>query len=195
MASRRKPVVSTASGAASEARAAVIASTTASAPTSTEAVRELLEFPRKPAPAPALVPNLNYCNLLYIYPQHVYFGDVRNISVRMQVRDSDVEVDPPNGPSTAPALPAIYHRSEGMGDRFLTAVHSCITYHSYTATFSEEWKIELPTYISSHHHLLFTFYNVRSTLFMFCGVVLWCVLCFCHVCLTPSLLLCCGVGR
>ncbi|XP_063056669.1 dedicator of cytokinesis protein 7 isoform X12 [Engraulis encrasicolus] len=111
--------------------------------------REILEFP----PRDVYMPNTNYRNLLYVYPQSLNFanrqGSARNITVKVQFM---------NGEDASNALPVIFGKSS-CGE-FAKEAYTAVVYHNRSPDFHDEMKIKLPASLSDHHHILFTFYHV-----------------------------------
>nr|XP_039268691.1 dedicator of cytokinesis protein 7-like [Styela clava] len=111
--------------------------------------REIKEF----SPKEVYVPNLTYCNLMYVYPLNVNFtnrqGHVRNIAVKVQLLC---------GEEANSVLPAIFGKSNCAD--FTTEAYTAITYHIKNPDYYEEIKIKLPAKITEKHHLLFTFYHI-----------------------------------
>ncbi|KAL9650827.1 hypothetical protein ABK040_001877 [Willaertia magna] len=102
-----------------------------------------------------------YDNTLYVYPQQVAIGsgglfnkNSKNISVRIELRVNDDNLD-------TPGLPLIFNRFNKQSTDIKTFYdYTSITYHSRHPEFNDEFKIELPTHITDKHHLLFTFIHV-----------------------------------
>ncbi|XP_041134364.1 dedicator of cytokinesis protein 7 isoform X3 [Polyodon spathula] len=111
--------------------------------------REILEFPAKDV----YVPNITYRNLLFVYPQSLNFanrqGSARNITVKVQFMCGE---DPSN------AMPVIFGKSSCS--EFCREAYTTVVYHSRSPDFYDEIKIKLPTTLTDHHHVLFTFYHV-----------------------------------
>ncbi|XP_037961001.1 dedicator of cytokinesis protein 9 isoform X2 [Teleopsis dalmanni] len=101
-----------------------------------------------------------FCNHLFIYPLSLQFDSqklfsrARNITVVVELRDSDTEYSKP--------LKCIYGRP---GHDYLVSQISCpILHHNTTPSWYEEIKIRLPLGIFPEHHLLFSFYHVSCNL-------------------------------
>ncbi|RXM98866.1 Dedicator of cytokinesis protein 7 [Acipenser ruthenus] len=111
--------------------------------------REILEFPAKDV----YVPNTTCRNLLFVYPQSLNFanrqGSARNITVKVQFMCGE---DPSN------AMPVIFGKSSCT--EFCREAYTAVVYHNRSPDFYDEIKIKLPTTLTDHHHVLFTFYHV-----------------------------------
>nr|CAB3239426.1 dedicator of cytokinesis protein 7 [Phallusia mammillata] len=111
--------------------------------------REVQEFPAREV----TIPNTTYRNLLYIYPQTVNFTNrpnhARNIAVKVELLESE---DPTS------CLPCIYGKSNAP--EYSNSSYTAITYHNKNPDFYEEVKIQLPTRLTSRHHLFFSFYHI-----------------------------------
>uniref|UniRef100_A0AAX7T6K4 Dedicator of cytokinesis 10 n=1 Tax=Astatotilapia calliptera TaxID=8154 RepID=A0AAX7T6K4_ASTCA len=101
-------------------------------------------------------PHRVYKNHIYVYPKHLKydsqksFAKARNLSVYVEFRSSDEEVEKP--------LKCIYGKPGGPV--FTTTACSTVLHHSQSPDFYDEVKIELPTHLHEKHHLLFSFYHV-----------------------------------
>uniref|UniRef100_A0A669D656 Dedicator of cytokinesis 10 n=1 Tax=Oreochromis niloticus TaxID=8128 RepID=A0A669D656_ORENI len=101
-------------------------------------------------------PHRVYKNHIYVYPKHLKydsqksFAKARNLSVYVEFRSSDEEVEKP--------LKCIYGKPGGPV--FTTTACSTVLHHSQSPDFYDEVKIELPTQLHEKHHLLFSFYHV-----------------------------------
>ncbi|XP_067624519.1 dedicator of cytokinesis protein 9 isoform X2 [Eurosta solidaginis] len=105
-------------------------------------------------------PYITFCNHLFVYPQHLQFDSqklfsrARNITVVVELRDSDEEGSKP--------LKCIYGRP---GQDFLVSQIACpVLHHVTTPTWYEEVKMRLPLGLFPEHHLLFSFYHVSCNL-------------------------------
>ncbi|XP_078495835.1 dedicator of cytokinesis protein 7 [Ciona intestinalis] len=111
--------------------------------------REIQEFPA----LDVNIPHNTYRNLLFILPQSINFtnrpGHSRNLAVKVQILESEEQCN---------ALPLIYGKSNCP--EFSTEAYTAITYHNKNPDFYEEIKIQLPTYLTSRHHLFFSFFHI-----------------------------------
>ncbi|XP_049302733.1 dedicator of cytokinesis protein 9 isoform X2 [Bactrocera dorsalis] len=105
-------------------------------------------------------PYITFCNHLFVYPQYLQFDSqklfsrARNITVVVELRDSDEEGSKP--------LKCIYGRP---GHDFLVSQIACpVLHHHTTPTWYEEVKMRLPLGLFPEHHLLFSFYHVSCNL-------------------------------
>ncbi|XP_075153497.1 dedicator of cytokinesis protein Ziz isoform X2 [Haematobia irritans] len=105
-------------------------------------------------------PYTTFCNHLFVYPLALQFDSqkifsrARNITVVVELRDSDKENSKP--------LKCIYGRP---GHDFLVSHIACpVLHHNTTPTWYEELKLRLPLGIFPEHHLLFSFYHVSCNL-------------------------------
>nr|XP_041632093.1 dedicator of cytokinesis protein 11 isoform X4 [Drosophila kikkawai] len=105
-------------------------------------------------------PYTSFCNHLYVYPLSLQFDSqklfsrARNITVVVELRDSDGEYSKP--------LKCIYGRP---GQDLLVSQIACpVLHHNVTPTWYEEIKLRLPLGLFPEHHLLFSFYHVSCNL-------------------------------
>ncbi|XP_046801716.1 dedicator of cytokinesis protein 9 isoform X4 [Lucilia cuprina] len=105
-------------------------------------------------------PFTTFCNHLFVYPLNLQFDSqkifsrARNITVVVELRDSDHENSKP--------LKCIYGRP---GQDFLVSQIACpVLHHNTTPLWYEELKLRLPLGIFPEHHLLFSFYHVSCNL-------------------------------
>lgn len=101
-------------------------------------------------------PHTTYVNNLYVYPLSLnysnqkVFSKARNISVKIEFRDSDDE--------NAKPLKCIYKKKGSPG--FTTHAIAAVVHHCTNPTFYEEVKINLPTQLTEKHHVFFTFQHI-----------------------------------
>ncbi|XP_022797946.1 dedicator of cytokinesis protein 11-like [Stylophora pistillata] len=101
-------------------------------------------------------PHIFYVNNFYVYPLSLnysnqkVFSKARNISVKIEFRDSDDE--------NAKPLKCIYKKKGSPG--FTTHAFAAVVHHCTTPTFYEEVKIKLPTQLTEKHHVFFTFQHI-----------------------------------
>ncbi|XP_068686795.1 dedicator of cytokinesis protein 9-like [Montipora foliosa] len=101
-------------------------------------------------------PHTAYVNNLYVYPlslnysNQTVFSKARNISVKIEFRDSDDEHSRP--------LKCIYKKKGSPG--FTTHAYAAVVHHCTNPTFYEEVKIKLPTQLTEKHHVFFTFQHI-----------------------------------
>ncbi|XP_078379462.1 dedicator of cytokinesis protein 11-like isoform X4 [Oculina patagonica] len=101
-------------------------------------------------------PHTAYVNNLYVYPLSLnysnqkVFSKARNISVKIEFRDSDDE--------NAKPLKCIYKKKGSPG--FTTHSIAAVVHHCTNPTFYEEVKINLPTQLTDKHHVFFTFQHI-----------------------------------
>lgn len=106
------------------------------------------------------MPNLTYENTLYLMPDTVNFSHVsgtssRNIAIEVKLFADDSDF---NGPG----MPLIYGNS--VHSALTNYARSHIFYHSKKPVFFDEIKIQLPTFLTSKHHLLITFSHLTCVL-------------------------------
>ncbi|KJE96095.1 Dock7 protein [Capsaspora owczarzaki ATCC 30864] len=117
-----------------------------------ELIREVEEFPVHPA----LVANATYTHHLYVYPSSLNFNNrgatvkARNLACKVELYASDS--------MTATPLKCIYGKPPGPA--LVTSSTTAVTYHNKSPDWYEEIKVSLPTKLTEHHHLLFSFYHV-----------------------------------
>ncbi|XP_071951747.1 dedicator of cytokinesis protein 9-like isoform X5 [Antedon mediterranea] len=101
-------------------------------------------------------PFVSYTNNLYVYPLSLkydcqkHYAKARNISIQVELRDSD---DEGAGP-----LRCIYGRPGGPA--FVSSMTTSVLHHQQCPDFNNEIKIALPVHLHNKHHLLFRFYHV-----------------------------------
>ncbi|KAL3697766.1 hypothetical protein R1sor_011842 [Riccia sorocarpa] len=88
---------------------------------------------------------------LYVYPIAVSMSRKRNLYIRIELRKDDTDI-------RTPPLEAVYSR-DGL-NRIQKFAHSQIAVNARTAYYHDEFKLRLPAVLTSHHHLVFTFYHV-----------------------------------
>eukprot|EP00040_Diaphanoeca_grandis_P010020 m.51332 g.51332 ORF g.51332 m.51332 type:complete len:2104 (+) comp21430_c0_seq2:202-6513(+) len=121
--------------------------------------REVLMLPIKAKPVKTC--NTAFVNYLYIWPLSVNFSNqkkasthskARNIMVRMQVLDSDVN------PLDQEGLPVLFGKSSCRS--ICSSVTTTVCYHNKSPTFGSEFKLKIPANITDKHHVFFTFYHI-----------------------------------
>lgn len=124
-------------------------------------VREMGDFSAS-SPEGALrhMPNLAYENVMYLLPESVNFHHVsgtssRNIAIEVRLYADDQDL---NGPG----LPLIY--GDSVNSAFTSYARSHVYYHSKKPVYSDEIKIQLPTFLTSKHHLVVTFSHLTCAL-------------------------------
>jgi hypothetical protein len=124
-------------------------------------IREMGDFSAS-SPEGALrhMPNLAYENVMYLLPESVNFHHVsstssRNIAIEVRLFADDQDL---NGPG----LPLIY--GDSVNSAFTKYARSHVFYHSKKPVFFDEIKIQLPTFLTSKHHLLVTFSHLTCAL-------------------------------
>ncbi|TMW58145.1 hypothetical protein Poli38472_011733 [Pythium oligandrum] len=102
---------------------------------------------------------LFYVNTLYLYPMHVDKLQFRNIAVRIQLLQKEVEyvcgVD--STESKSAVVDAVYSPTYELA----SCAYTQVNYHQRNPQFETEMKICLPEQLSLKHHIMFTFYHVH----------------------------------
>jgi hypothetical protein len=113
--------------------------------------KELLEFPLRDV----LTPHHLFRNLLFLYPKSLNFvnrpGSARNITCKMQLMSGEDDYS---------ILTSIFGKS-GCPE-FLSEAFTSVVYHNKCPDFSDEIKMKLPTKLTDQHHVLFTFYHIKT---------------------------------
>ena len=129
--------------------------------TDSKVIREMGDFSAS-SPEGALrhMPNLTYENTLYLLPDTVNFSHVsgtssRNIAIEVRLFADDSDL-------TGPGLPLIYGNS--VNSALTNNARSHIFYHSKKPVFFDEIKIQLPTFLTSKHHLMISFSHLTCVL-------------------------------
>jgi son of sevenless-like protein len=104
--------------------------------------------------------NMQYSHELYIYPDNVNFtvlgSKAKNIVLRLSLLDNDTETVKVIGMQN---LVSRYNRNtRPLLEKHVT---SSTLFHEKYPQFFDEFRINLPTPLSSKNHLLFQFYNVN----------------------------------
>ncbi|CAF0807517.1 unnamed protein product, partial [Brachionus calyciflorus] len=115
--------------------------------------------------------NNEFKSFLYLYPislkydtQKVY-SRARNILVKIEFRDRDVDSTQTNG------LKCIFKLNSNFNNLLNESNNSCltscygtiVTHHNKTPQFYDEIKILLPLNLHEKHHILFKFYHISCT--------------------------------
>jgi hypothetical protein len=124
-----------------------------------EIIREMSDLTTRTAESMSrLQPNLQFENNWFFFPEGVNFSrysasgvSTRNICFDVKLMDDDSD---PN----RPGLKAIYGTS--VESSYCDKARSHVFYHNKRPQFFDEFKIKLPTYLTSKHHLLITFYHM-----------------------------------
>ena len=124
----------------------------------------------------AVLPNVNYKNLLYVYPLPIEKCNFRNVTVKVELRNwhpqdfksQFKEQTMPKGSadlggslpdSCSSSMRAIYGRS--CTSVLTDSATVPVTYHSNKPPMGGEIKVRLPTVMKPSHHMLFTLYHVH----------------------------------
>ena len=73
----------------------------------------------------------------------------RNIAIKIQLMA---------GEGTNNAVPVIFGKSNCP--EFTSETYTAVTYHNKTPDFYEETKMRLPSNLTDHHYILFTFFHI-----------------------------------
>ncbi|OWZ23490.1 hypothetical protein PHMEG_0001620 [Phytophthora megakarya] len=121
----------------------------------------------QPLCPPALIPTfgmsgsgpvaISYVNTLYVYPLQLEKCQHRNIAIRIQLLQKEIDAVRGVEEMEDAALRALYRPNNHVG----TSTFSLVGYHQKNPQFENEIKICLPEYLTARHHLLFTFYHVH----------------------------------
>ncbi|KAG6617321.1 PH domain-containing protein [Phytophthora cinnamomi] len=100
---------------------------------------------------------VSYINTLYIYPLQIEKCQYRNVAIRVQLLQR--EVDAVRGVEEAEdaVLRAVYRANNQVG----RSAYALVGYHQKNPQFEDEIKICLPVSLTPEHHILFTFYHVH----------------------------------
>ncbi|KAL3657747.1 hypothetical protein V7S43_017319 [Phytophthora oleae] len=100
---------------------------------------------------------VSYVNILYLYPLQIDKCQYRNVAIRIQLMQK--EVDSVHGiVETEDAVLRAVYRANNQIDR---SAYALVGYHQKHPQFEDEIKICLPERLTVEHHLLFTFYHVH----------------------------------
>lgn len=129
--------------------------------TDSKVIREMADFSAS-SPEGALrhMPNLTYENTLYLLPDTVNFSHVtgtssRNIAIEVRLFADDSDM-------SGPGMPLIYGNS--VNSALTTFARSHVFYHSKKPVYFDEIKIQLPTFLTSKHHLMISFSHLTCVL-------------------------------
>jgi hypothetical protein len=116
---------------------------------------------------PALVPTLGiagsgpvaacYVNALYMYPLQLEKCQYRNVAVRVQLLQAEVDAVRGVEETDEAVLRAVYRANNQVG----RSAYVLVGYHQKNPQFEDEIKICLPECLTPEHHLLLTFYHVH----------------------------------
>uniref|UniRef100_H3H0P4 DOCKER domain-containing protein n=1 Tax=Phytophthora ramorum TaxID=164328 RepID=H3H0P4_PHYRM len=99
----------------------------------------------------------SYVNTLYVYPLQVEKCQYRNVAIRVQLLQKEVDAVRGVEETDAAVLRAIYRANNQVG----RSAYALVGYHQKNPQFEDEIKICLPECLTSEHHLLFTLYHVH----------------------------------
>lgn len=114
-----------------------------------DTIQEISPIPSSPSPF------LTYSNILYIYPLDLVFTKSmaqltpRNIAISVQICEHD---------NLKSKLKNIYNQN--FVDSMTDIIFSNVNYHNKNPQFYDEFKLLLPTKLSTKHNLIFTFYHI-----------------------------------
>eukprot|EP00898_Chlorokybus_atmophyticus_P008281 jgi/Chlat1/8454/Chrsp80S07860 len=97
-------------------------------------------------------PHMRLFHLLYIYPQSFVTRKQRNVYIKVELKDDDLNF-------SAPGLPVFFPK-EPQG-QMQTSAGTTISWRSKISLFHDEFKMQVPPLLGRKHHLLFTFLNVE----------------------------------
>ncbi|KAG2769096.1 hypothetical protein Pcac1_g19711 [Phytophthora cactorum] len=100
---------------------------------------------------------VSYVNTLYVYPLQIEKCQYRNIAIRVQLLQREVDTVRGVEETEEAVLRAVY-RANNLVDR---SAYALVGYHQKNPQFDDEMKICLPECLTREHHLLFTFYHVH----------------------------------
>lgn len=102
---------------------------------------------------------VSYVNALYLYPIHLEKFQYRNIAIRVQLLQK--EVDFVCGIGDLEAQSAVLDAVYAPNHEVQPAGYTLVNYHQKNPQFENEIKICLPERLTLTHHVLFTFYHVH----------------------------------
>ncbi|ETN15729.1 hypothetical protein, variant 1 [Phytophthora nicotianae INRA-310] len=100
---------------------------------------------------------VSYVNTLYVYPLQIEKCQYRNVAIRVQLLQREVDAVRGVEESAEAVLQAVY-RANNQVER---SAFAPVGYHQKNPQFDDEIKICLPECLTRDHHLLFTFYHVH----------------------------------
>jgi hypothetical protein len=98
-------------------------------------------------------PHTHFSNLLFVYPQSIFFTNFRNISIKVQFRSSETVL------SKKGITDLLSSRSSALEPR-TESLLTQVNYHKKNPCPQEEFKVFLPLVLTPTTHLLFTFYKI-----------------------------------
>ncbi|CEG38955.1 PH domain-containing protein [Plasmopara halstedii] len=100
---------------------------------------------------------VSYVNTLYVYPLQLEKCLFRNIAIRIQLLQREIDHVSGDEVSNDAFLRAIYQADNQIS----CAAYALVGYHQKNPQYDDEIKICLPECLTANHHLLFTFYHVH----------------------------------
>ncbi|GMF23472.1 unnamed protein product [Phytophthora lilii] len=100
---------------------------------------------------------VSYVNTLYVYPLQIEKCQYRNIAIRVQLLQKEADAVRGIEETDDAVLRSIYQANNQVG----RSAYALVGYHQKNPQFEDEIKICLPEYLTTDHHLLFTFYHVH----------------------------------
>ncbi|GMF39668.1 unnamed protein product [Phytophthora fragariaefolia] len=100
---------------------------------------------------------VSYVNTLYIYPLQIEKCQFRNVAIRVQLLQREVDAVRGVEETEEAVLRAIYRANNQVG----RSTYALVGYHQKNPQFEDEIKICLPEYLTTEHHILFSFYHVH----------------------------------
>lgn len=102
---------------------------------------------------------VSYVNTMYVYPIHLEKFAYRNIAIRVQLLQHEVDFvcGMEDLEAHSAVLPAVYASDQSV----VSAAYTLVNYHQKNPQFETEVKLCLPERLTLAHHVLFTFYHVH----------------------------------
>uniref|UniRef100_K3X540 C2 DOCK-type domain-containing protein n=1 Tax=Globisporangium ultimum (strain ATCC 200006 / CBS 805.95 / DAOM BR144) TaxID=431595 RepID=K3X540_GLOUD len=102
---------------------------------------------------------VSYMNVMYLYPIHLERFQYRNIAIRVQLLQK--EVDFLCGLKDFEVQGAVLQAIYAPNQEIVSSGYTLVNYHQKNPQFENEIKICLPEKLTLAHHILFTFYHVH----------------------------------
>ncbi|KAG7392418.1 hypothetical protein PHYPSEUDO_000826 [Phytophthora pseudosyringae] len=100
---------------------------------------------------------VSYVNALYVYPLQIEKCQFRNVAIRVQLLQKEIDAVRGVEETEDAVLRAVYRAN----NQVVCSACVLVGYHQKNPQFEDEIKICLPECLTKKHHLLFTFYHVH----------------------------------
>ncbi|KAE9034512.1 hypothetical protein PR003_g10088 [Phytophthora rubi] len=100
---------------------------------------------------------VSYVNTLYLYPLQIEKCQYRNIAIRVQLLQREVDAVRGVEETEEAVLRSVYRANNQVG----RSAYALVGYHQKNPQFEDEIKICLPVSLTTEHHIQFTFYHVH----------------------------------